>query len=492
MQDEEARPVATDTPLNVTRHLLRLEKDGALLLANALRLKPLLVRRGGAFVEEILATVNAARCSQQDLLARWPRDAGVFSFLLAHHILVAAGDEERLDGRVPPPAPGEKSPGMSLYLLLSQDCNLGCVYCLNGKRTYRKAEQPRMSEVVAFRAVETFAAAIQPGGYLEIALFGGEPLLNWELAKKTIDYTEQVLRPRYPDVRFCYHVTSNLSLLPDDFIERARRHNMTVLCDIDGAGAVHDALRPFKGGGSSHGQIARNVRQLIGAGIPVSLRTTVTARNQDDMEATARHHRELGAIGSAFVPVNITNSDEELIGDDLIPDIERMLAAFEGIKDCGQWSLDRLFPFSTYRAKLQPGNQSVLGCGAPFGNTPVVDAEGNVYPCIYLVGIERYHQGNIIAGTYPRAAVLAELAEQLHVDTREDCRICAWRYLCGGGCPIHLLTMAEQTGISPKARDYCDRINCAHTKKVLEILLWEMAEQAARQADGQERRKEDE
>ncbi len=492
MHEDGCRLVAADAPLKVTQHLLRLEKNGALLLANALRLKPLLVRRGGEFVEQVLAAVRDGRCTRQSLAARWPNDEAVLAFLLAHNILVAADDEERLPGSVPVPAPGEKSHGMSLYLLLSQDCNLGCVYCLNGKRTYRKEAQPRMPETVAFRAVERFAAAIRPGGYLEIALFGGEPLLNWELAKKTIDYTEQVLRPRYPEVRFCYHVTSNLSFLPDDFIERARRHNMTVLCDIDGAGAVHDALRPFKGGVSSHGQIAHNVRQLIGAGVPVSLRTTVTARNQDHMEETARHHRELGGNGSAFVPVNVTNSDEELIGDDLIPDIERMLAAFERVKESGVWSLDRLFPFSTYRAKLQPGNQSVLGCGAPFGNTPVVDAEGNVYPCIYLVGIERYHQGNIIAGTYPRAAVLAELAERLHVDKREDCRVCAWRYLCGGGCPIHLLTMAGQNDISPKARDYCDRINCAHTKKVLEILLWEMADQASRQADGQQGRKEDE
>ena len=69
------------------------------------------------------------------------------------------------------------APGMSLYLLLSQDCNLGCIYCLNGKRTYRKSEQPMMPEAVAFAAVERCAARIKPGGFLEIAMFGGEPLL---------------------------------------------------------------------------------------------------------------------------------------------------------------------------------------------------------------------------------------------------------------------------------------------------------------------------
>jgi uncharacterized protein len=189
-----------------------------------------------------------------------------------------------------------------------------------------------------------------------------------------------VLKEKYPEVDFRYHVTSNLSFLPEDFIERARRHRMTVLCDIDGVGDVHDRCRPFSGGGSTHGVIAANVRKLVGEGIPVSLRTTVTALNQDYLEQTAAHHRELGGWGTAFAPLNVVNSDEDFMSDRLIPDVDRMLDSLTRVKESGIWTMDRLFPFSVYRAKLQPDHRAVLGCGAPYGNTPVVDVQGGCIP----------------------------------------------------------------------------------------------------------------
>jgi len=46
---------------------------------------------------------------------------------------------------------------MSLYLLLSQSCNLGCIYCLNGKRTYRTGRNLQMAE----EATSTWEAAAE-------------------------------------------------------------------------------------------------------------------------------------------------------------------------------------------------------------------------------------------------------------------------------------------------------------------------------------------
>ena len=476
---------AHDTPLKVAVDLIRLEKEGTLLLFDPLQLKPVLVRRGSGFIDDVIKIVRKQPFSRNELVAHWPEEANVIDFLIDHHILVDVLESGLAsESGNPENGPMEKTTGMSLYLLLSQDCNLGCIYCLNGSRTYRKSEQPMMPENVAFRAVERCAERILPGGYLEVAMFGGEPLLNWDLAKKTMDYAEVVLKPRYPEIEFRYHITSNLSFLPADFIDRVKKHKMTVLCDIDGVGGIHDACRPFKGGRSSHGIIAANVRTLVEAGIEVSLRTTVTALNQDQIEETARHHYELGGNGTAFVPVNVVNSDEDLLADELIPDIDRMIASLMKVQETGDWSLERLFPFSVFRAKIQPGNHCVLGCGAPYGNTPVVDVKGDVYPCIYLVGISKYREGNVMDGSYPDPVVPERMSQELHVDRREDCRSCSWRYLCGGGCPVQMLTMAGRSDLSPKARDYCERVNCEYTKRVLEVLLWEYAFQASKTADG--------
>ena len=47
-----------------------------------------------------------------------------------------------------------------------------------------------------------------------------------------------------------------------------------------------------------------------------------------------------------------------------------------------------------------------------------------------------------------------------------------------------MLTMAGRSDLSPKARDYSERVNCEYTKRVLEVLLWEYAFQASKTADG--------
>ena len=480
------RNTSVEGKLKVSSNLIRLERDECLLLANSLRLDPVVVRRGRQFIETLLTSLKEQPASLDELKQRWPAETSVFDFLLSYGILVPVSERETATEIVRhTDAEKNKTQGMSLYLLLAQDCNLGCVYCLNGKRTYRKNDRPMMTSEVAFRAVESCAALIAPGGYLEVAMFGGEPLLNWELAKQTIDYTENALKEKYPEVEFRYHITSNLSFLPEDFIEKALTHKMSVLCDIDGEGEVHDRCRPFSGGGATHGVISANVRKLVAAGIPVSLRTTLTALNQDHLEQTAWHHRALGGWGTAFAPLNVVNSDEDFMSDRLIPDVDKMLDSLVRVKESGVWTMDRLFPFNIYRAKLQPNNRSILGCGAPYGNTPVVDVQGNVFPCIYLVGIARYCVGNIMEGTYPDNPVLEKMAADLHVDRREGCKDCSWRYLCGGGCPVQHLAMADQQHISPKARAYCERINCDYTKRVLEVLLWDLATQTAQAIDNE-------
>ena len=174
---EKSGPLSGSAPLKVTANLIRLERDGRLLLLNSLQPRPLLFRRGREFVEALLESAGHGLLCRDELASLWPEEAAVIDFMISHHILVAADECELAPAAAKPSAEElmALSPGMSLYLLLSQDCNLGCIYCLNGKRTYRKSEHPMMPEEVAFRAAECCAARIRPGGYLEIAMFGGEP-----------------------------------------------------------------------------------------------------------------------------------------------------------------------------------------------------------------------------------------------------------------------------------------------------------------------------
>ena len=96
------------------------------------------------------------------------------------------------------------------------------------------------------------------GGTVEVAFFGGEPLLQWPLIKEIITHCEEQLKPAHSDKQIHYHLTSNLTLRPADLTQWVARHKISVLCGIDGPPEIHDRCRSYRGGGASHAQVRGN------------------------------------------------------------------------------------------------------------------------------------------------------------------------------------------------------------------------------------------
>ena len=471
----------------ITDNLIILERDAEeLLLVNAYECKPLFIRRGRQYIKGFLQEAQRLG-DRQSILDYFPDDADLMELLIGHHILIPSNKQERDADLANLPDGKERPQGVSLYLLVAQSCNMACVYCLNGVQTYKKEKMVQMSEAVAFKAVEYFVDRILPGGQIEICLFGGEPMLNWDLGKKVLSYCEETLKPKYPDKRISYGITTNLLLLPDDFIEIAQQYNIGVLCDVDGPPDLHDQLRPMANGGSSYKQITKHIQRLVAAGIRVSLRTTVTSKNVAHIPEIAHHHKKLNGVGCAFVPVNPVNSDEQLLPMELLPNMDEMALRVADAYHAGVWDRKELFPFSVYASKLAAGHRSTLGCGAPYGNTPVITAEGDVYPCIYLVGNSKFHLGNLMDGSYGKTEVLSSMAKAYHVDYRETCKECNWRYICGGGCLVGPLTVMGREDASEEVVQYCRDINCGYTQKVFEEIFWQMATETAARVDDDKR-----
>ena len=473
--------VRTSQFVALERNLIVLERGREeLLLASSLESRPLYIKQGRDYIKKYLAAV-AELGAVEAINRAFPGDVELLNLLMDHRIIVPPPDpkinRDKPDISFDKKARDEKL-GMSLYLLLSQSCNLGCIYCLNGLKTYGKDKNLKMKEETAYRSVERSLDSLRPGAKLEIVFFGGEPLLNWPLAKKVITYCEKNLADKCRDKDVRYHITSNLTIFPKDLIEWAKRYNISFLCDIDGPEELHNACRPFKNGNGTHATIVRNIEKLTGAGLKVALRSTITNKNQGAMLETAKHHKELGGIGCAFVPVNPVNSDEDILSEAMLPSIRTMTSGLAKVFRSRVWKTEDLFPFNVYEPHLRSGGRTVTGCGAPHGNTPVVDVNGDVYPCIYLVGIKRFHLGNIMGENYPETRVLDWMMDFLHVDNVEECRECAWRYICGGGCPVGKLTVFQNPLARRKTVKYCNGIRCDYTKKVIELLLWDLAREA--------------
>lgn len=469
-----------DAQLKITENLLKLARGrDELLLANYLDLRPLYIKQGKQYILDFLRAVNELG-TYKKIIEAFPQEINLLDALLNHGIIVSNG----LKTNIPRKSDLSETDlvnkkGMSLYLLLSQSCNMGCVYCLNGIQTYQTYKNLKMSKEIAFKSIERCINNIVSEGYLEIIFFGGEPLLNWPLAKEIITYCETVLKKMHPDKLFKYHLTSNLSFIPDDLIEWAIKYNMSFLCDVDGPSKIHNVCRPFQNGRPTHDFIIKNIKKLLMAGLRVDLRSTITALNQNYLLEIAEYHKSLGVKSCAFIPVNPVNSDEDILEERLLASPEKIIAGITKVYKSKVWDVEELFPFNHYVSRLCPGTLMVVGCGAPYGNMVVVDVNGDVYPCIYLVGLKKFCLGNIHDESYPKKDLMLWMFYYLQVDHREDCHSCSWRYICGGGCPLGRLTVLNNPKATEKVKRYSNRIACEYIKAVLELLIWDKARESA-------------
>lgn len=134
---------------------------------------------------------------------------------------------------------------------VTEACNLDCYYCIYGNlyKGRRKREKSMSSDTMK----HTFEYLIEHwnqkpyGNTLNIAFYGGEPLLNMDLIKETVQYT----RAMFPSSKSNFRLTTNGVLL-DKNIDYFVENNFRVMVSLDGNKnhnsyrITHDKKNPFK------------------------------------------------------------------------------------------------------------------------------------------------------------------------------------------------------------------------------------------------------
>lgn len=146
-----------------------------------------------------------------------------------------------------------------LILQVTQQCNLRCDYCIySGKYSNRSHSNKKMDYTTAKKAIDFFAANIREQKDINISFYGGEPLLEFDLIKKCVDYANETIEGR--NVR--YSMTTNGTLITSDIVEFFMEHNFQTLISLDGAKEEHDINRKFVNGRGSFDTIMSNVRMI--------------------------------------------------------------------------------------------------------------------------------------------------------------------------------------------------------------------------------------
>lgn len=349
----------------------------------------------------------------------------------------------------------------SLCLNIAHDCNLRCKYCFASQGDYDTHKRELMSFDVAKRAVDLLIRSTEgKRQHCEIDFFGGEPLMNFDVVKQTIEYIRE--QEKIHNKIFKLSLTTNGMLLDPAKVKYLTDQHISLILSLDGRPEVHNRMRPDAGGRDSYDTCARN--QVYAAkhrnGEEYYVRGTYTKYNLDFTE-DVRHMADLGFEGLSMEPV---------VGDDLSyaitdDDLPRIFDEYDRLTDFYLQRYDEGRPFIYYHfiMDLYRGPciaKRLRGCGAGHEYMCVVP-NGDIYPCHQFVGQDGYVIGNVYEGV--TNDTLPALFRDMHVLNKPKCCKCWAKFFCSGGCHANNIKYGGniQTPYELSCRIQKKRIECA-------------------------------
>lgn len=109
----------------------------------------------------------------------------------------------------------------AMCLHISHDCNMSCMYCFASGGILMK-EKLLMSFDTAKTAVDLLINNSANHRNLEVDFFGGEPLMNFEVVRQTVEYAES-LEEKF-NKKFRFTITTNAMLLNDEIMDFVNAH----------------------------------------------------------------------------------------------------------------------------------------------------------------------------------------------------------------------------------------------------------------------------
>ncbi|MBQ7163759.1 MAG: thioether cross-link-forming SCIFF peptide maturase [Clostridia bacterium] len=319
----------------------------------------------------------------------------------------------------------------ALCLHICHDCNMRCAYCFASEGTY-KGERQMMSFEVAKAAIDFLIKNSGDRKILETDFFGGEPLMNLGVIKKTVAYARE--QGKKYGKTFLFTLTTNGILLNEETAEWLNEEMENVVMSLDGRKEVNDAIRKTVNGKGSFDVIINNFKRFvkIRGNKSYYIRGTFTNKNLDFGE-DVKFIADQGFKEISVEPVVLPKGDPLAIPDDALPAIreEYRRLSKEYIKRKKE---GRGFNFFHFVIDIEGGpclSKRVNACGA--GNEYLsVTPKGDLYPCHQFSDNPKFYMGNVFEGEINRE--IRGIFKNSSLFTREKCDACFARYHCSGGC----------------------------------------------------------
>ena len=334
---------------------------------------------------------------------------------------------------------------MHLTLHITNKCNLRCKYC------YVAQGGESMSREIAYAAVDLAAQSKQPSGLI---FFGGEPLLERGLIYDTVAYSKKIRKET--GQTFYYKITTNGTLLDEDFLKFTRDINMMIGFSHDGY--AQDDCRIFKDGAGTFDILEDKIPLLLKYQPYAVAMCTI---NPETVSKLAQSVEWLFDNGFRYITLS-PNYDKSANWDN------KSLATLESeykklARFYIKWTRENIkFYLSCFEMKILSHLRGDKYCEdrCQLGRKQVsVAPNGKLYPCVQFIDDAEYQMGDVFSGI---SEAKRSIIEHKGSAVPPDCAKCAVNKRCNHTCGcLNRQATGSINLISP--------VQCAHEQMLLPI-----------------------
>lgn len=375
----------------------------------------------GAFVAVDMETAERARWLF-DHPGNTSEDPDLAAFLFEHGFLVDdAMDEDAIvheRNRL-----GINDPNrLDVIVMPNMNCNLACTYC------YEEHAKSAMSDETAAHLLSWFERMIPQFKVVLLSWFGGEPLLSYHRVVEIQQAVHQLAKDH--DVVFSSHITTNgYSLSPDRAGRLLSLDLYSYQITLDGEPALHNAMRPLRGGGDTFERIMRNVCALVRMSRKVSVKLRVNY-NETNLENIPR----LLALFPEDVRPQLDVVYERIFGEGYSKFIDTMPQRYVGTRVEELYALAESLGFSVSMNPIEPDRLTY--CYADRKSQFVINYNGDVFKCT----VDKFDSKDRLGWLGPHGELTWEekgdRVKKWHgvPAFEEKCYSCVFMPMCMGGC----------------------------------------------------------
>lgn len=350
----------------------------------------------------------------------------------------------------------------ALCLHISHDCNLRCKYCFASTGDFG-GQRAMMSAEVGKKAIDFIISESGSRRNLEVDLFGGEPLMNFEVVKEIVDYAKS--RQKEFNKNFRFTLTTNAILLNEDVKNYLNENMQNVVLSIDGRREINDKMRYRVDGTGCYDDIMPKIKDMAQSRgqDKYYVRGTFTRENLD-FSKDVLHLADEGFKQISVEPVVAAKGTGYDLREEDLPVLyeEYDKLAFELVKRKKEGNGFNFFHFMIDLSQGPCIAKRLRGCGS--GHEYVaVTPDGDIYPCHQFVGNTDFKMGNVTEGKLNTD--IQEHFKGSNVYTKEECNKCWAKFYCSGGCAANAHQFNNDINIPYK-------VGCELEKKRVECALW--------------------